>query len=128
MSFSFDSTSNNLSTQLPLGFLRALMIVALSSSETARKILPRRLRKNFSLALTLATLVISQPVFSIEVRDDEGSLVQLDESAERIISLTPHSPNYCMPLVRAASWWVLWNTATIRRPLRRYQSSAGTTC
>ena len=89
MSFSFDSTSNNLSTQLPLGFLRALMIVALSSSETARKILPRRLRKNFSLALTLATLVISQPVFSIEVRDDEGSLVQLDESAERIISLAP---------------------------------------
>ena len=89
MSFSFDSTSNNLSTQLPLGFLRALMIVALSSSETARKILPRRLRKNFSLALTLATLVISQPVFSIEVRDDEGSLVQLGESAERIISLAP---------------------------------------
>jgi iron complex transport system substrate-binding protein len=39
--------------------------------------------------LLLATLGISQAVFSIEVYDDEGSLVQLDENAQRIISLAP---------------------------------------
>ncbi|PCI74469.1 MAG: cobalamin-binding protein [SAR86 cluster bacterium] len=39
--------------------------------------------------LVLATLGISQTVFSIEVRDDEGSLVHLDKHAERIISLAP---------------------------------------
>ena len=37
----------------------------------------------------LLTLGVSQTVFSIEVRDDEGMLVQLDKSAERIISLAP---------------------------------------
>ena len=37
----------------------------------------------------LATLAVSQTVFSIEVRDDEGSLVQLDANAQRIISLAP---------------------------------------
>lgn len=47
------------------------------------------LRKIVSRLLLLATLGMSQTVFSIEVRDDEGSLIQLDESATRIISLAP---------------------------------------
>jgi len=51
--------------------------------------LATRLRINLSLALLLVTLGISQTVFSIEVRDDEGLLVQLDENAQRIISLAP---------------------------------------
>lgn len=62
MSFLFGSTSNKLSV---------------------------RLTKILSQLLVLATLTVSQTVFSIEVRDDEGSLVQLDESAQRIISLAP---------------------------------------
>ena len=37
----------------------------------------------------LVTLGASQTGFAIEVRDDEGSLVQLDASAQRIISLAP---------------------------------------
>ena len=51
--------------------------------------LPIRFRKYFSRILMLATLAVSQTVFSIEVRDDEGSLVQLDANAQRIISLAP---------------------------------------
>jgi iron complex transport system substrate-binding protein len=47
------------------------------------------LRKKTSLLLLLSTLAISQSVFSIEVRDDEGSLLQLDAPALRIISLAP---------------------------------------
>jgi iron complex transport system substrate-binding protein len=50
---------------------------------------PTRFKKSFSRALMLATLAVSQTVFSIEVLDDEGSLVQLDTSAQRIISLAP---------------------------------------
>ena len=65
------------------------MFAALSSNATAQKIHSTSLRKRLSQMLMLATLVVSQTVFSIEVRDDEGSLVQLDESAERIISLAP---------------------------------------
>jgi len=37
----------------------------------------------------LASLTLSQMAFAIEVRDDEGSVVHLDESASRIISLAP---------------------------------------
>ena len=47
------------------------------------------LRKKTSLLLLLSTLAISQSVFSIEVRDDEGSVLQLDAPATRIISLAP---------------------------------------
>ena len=39
--------------------------------------------------MLFTTLAISQIGFSIEVRDDEGSLVQLDQAAARIISLAP---------------------------------------
>ena len=48
-----------------------------------------RLRKNISRMLMLTAFVTSQTVFSIEVLDDEGSLVQLDKNAQRIISLAP---------------------------------------
>ena len=48
-----------------------------------------RLKKNFSRTLIVTILAFSQTVFSIEVRDDEGSLVQLKKNAQRIISLAP---------------------------------------
>ena len=89
MSFLFESVSNNLSTQFSKYFSRALMFADLSSNATAQKIHSTSLRERLSQMLMLATLVVSQTVFSIEVRDEEGSLVQLDESAERIISLAP---------------------------------------
>ncbi len=47
------------------------------------------MRTQWALLLLLVTLGVSQTGFSIEVRDDEGSLVQLDENAQRIISLAP---------------------------------------
>lgn len=89
MSFLFESTSNNLPTRFGKNFSRALVFVTLITRKTAKKILSTSLRKILSQMLVLATLVVSQTVFSIEVLDDEGSLVQLDESAERIISLAP---------------------------------------
>ncbi|MBL4728908.1 MAG: cobalamin-binding protein, partial [Gammaproteobacteria bacterium] len=61
----------------------------LITPETAQRILSTSLRKILSLLLLLATLGVSQAGFSIDVFDDEGSLVQLDENAQRIISLAP---------------------------------------
>ena len=46
-------------------------------------------RKIFSMILLIASLAFSQSAFAIEVRDDEGTLVKLDEAAVRIISLAP---------------------------------------
>lgn len=116
MSFLFESTAKNFSVLFGKFFSRAFLFVAFIIHETARKILSTGLRKILSLMLllatlvisqtvqkilstklrerlsqmlVLATLVISQTVFSIEVLDDEGSLVQLDENAMRIISLAP---------------------------------------
>ncbi len=43
----------------------------------------------FALALLLLTLAASQTALSVEARDDEGTLVQLDTPAMRIISLAP---------------------------------------
>lgn len=65
------------------------MLATLGISQTGKKILSTSLREKFSQLLMLATLMVSQTVFSIEVRDDEGSLVQLEENAQRIISLAP---------------------------------------
>jgi iron complex transport system substrate-binding protein len=89
MSFLVESTSNNLATRFRKNFSQRLVLVTLITRETAQRILSTSLRKILSQLLLLATLGISQTVFSIEVRDDEGSLVQLDESAQRIISLAP---------------------------------------
>ena len=116
LSFLFGSTSNNLSDRFGKYFSHAflfatfiiletarkilstslreklskmLIFVTLITSQTAQKILSTGLRKILSLMLLLATLGISQTVFSIEVRDDEDTLVQLDKSAMRIISLAP---------------------------------------
>lgn len=47
------------------------------------------LRKTFPWPLLLITLSLCQSALSIEVLDDEGLLVQLDENAQRIISLAP---------------------------------------
>ena len=57
--------------------------------ESSSKNFSRQLKKKFPRALIVAVLTFSQTVSSIEVLDDEGSLVQLDESAKRIISLAP---------------------------------------
>ena len=65
------------------------MLATLAVSSTAQNILSSSLRERLSQLLMLATFVTSQTVFSIEVLDDEGSLVQLDENAMRIISLAP---------------------------------------
>lgn len=73
----------------PTKFWRALLLAAPIPGQTAQKNLATSLRKRFSLMLMLVTLGASQTGFAIEVRDDEGSLVQLDESAQRIISLAP---------------------------------------
>jgi len=89
LSFLINDAPNDLSTRLKKTFSRPLMLATLVVSQTAQRILPTRLRTILSLMLLLATLGISQTVFSIEVYDDEGSLVQLDGSAERIISLAP---------------------------------------
>lgn len=56
---------------------------------SSSNILSGKLRNAVSQLLLLATITLSQSAFSIEVRDDEGSLVQLDVAAERIISLAP---------------------------------------
>ena len=74
---------------LPTRFWRAWLLAALALGQAAQKNLSTSLRKKFPQMLMLATLGISQIGFSIEVRDDEGSLVQLDENAQRIISLAP---------------------------------------
>jgi len=85
------TAQRTLSTSLRKRLSLMLMLVFVTSiiKETAQKILSTSLRERLSLILMLATLGVSQTVFSIEVRDDEGSLVQLDESAQRIISLAP---------------------------------------
>jgi len=61
----------------------------LALGQAVQKSLSTGLRKRLPQMLMLATLGISQSGFSVEVRDDEGSLVQLGENAQRIISLAP---------------------------------------
>jgi iron complex transport system substrate-binding protein len=89
MSFLFESTSNNPPTRFRRSFSRALMLANFIINQSAQKNLSTSLREKLSQMLMLATLAVSQTVFSIEVLDDEGSLVKLDESAQRIISLAP---------------------------------------
>lgn len=89
LSFLFESTANILPALLEKYISRAFLFVTLITCETARKILSTGLRKKLSQTLMLATLAISQTGFSVEVRDDESLLVQLDEPAMRIISLAP---------------------------------------
>ena len=89
MSFLFKGTSNNLSTRLTKNIARMLIFVTRITRGTAPRIFSISLREALPQLLMLTTLVVSQAGFSIEVRDDEGSLVQLDENAQRIISLAP---------------------------------------
>ena len=89
LSFLFPGTFNNFPARFKKYFSRAFLFLSLVISQTIQENLSTSLLKRLSQMLMLATLVVSQTVFSIEVRDDEGLLVQLDESAERIISLAP---------------------------------------
>lgn len=49
----------------------------------------RIFRRIFMRTVLLTALLSSHSAFSVEVRDDEGTLVQLSENAGRIISLAP---------------------------------------
>ena len=89
LSFLFESTSKNFLARFRKYFSRAFFFASLIISQNAQENLSKSLRKKLSQMLMLLTLGVSQTVFSIEVRDDEGLLVQLDKSAERIISLAP---------------------------------------
>ena len=89
LSFLFESTSKNFPARFKKYFSRTFFFASLNISQTAQENLSTSLRKKLSQMLMLVTLGVSQTVFSIEVRDDEGLLVQLDKSAERIISLAP---------------------------------------
>lgn len=61
-----------------------------ASSESRAGIDPARaIRTCCSLATLFLSLLLCRAAFSIEARDDEGTLVELDSAAERIISLAP---------------------------------------
>jgi iron complex transport system substrate-binding protein len=89
LSFPNKNLLNNFSTLPRKIFPPALLLATLTLCQKTQRNFSTNLRKRLSQVLILTTLGISQPVFSIDVRDDEGSLVQLDESAQRIISLAP---------------------------------------
>ncbi|MEX0964088.1 MAG: cobalamin-binding protein [Pseudohongiellaceae bacterium] len=63
--------------------------MTLGIGPAAQNLLSTRLSRTLAQLLFLSVFAWSQPAFSIEVRDDEDSLIQLDAAAERIISLAP---------------------------------------